>query len=189
MFILWLGIPFVILFSSLQQTILTVQHQHMATKIHRCSATQTCHLVVSLVSALRYQWACSPHQAMLLGVTYLLAGPHPFLLHLSPVVEMLCPKRSQQTTRWCQGLGAWILMRACWKVGVRYITICLLLTDMLFFFNFISVCTRRIKVLLLFLIYVLLAMPSSVPRLQFPKWSTSTLCYKYKIRKQVIVYL
>ena len=116
----------VVLFSSPQQTILTVQHQHMATKIHRCSATQTCHLVVYLVSALHCQWAYLHHQAIPLGVTYLLAGPHPFLLHLFLTVEMLCLKRSQQTTRWCQDLGVWILMRACWKVGVRYIAICLL---------------------------------------------------------------
>lgn len=109
------------LFSSLQQTIPTVRHQHMATKILKCSATQTCHLVVYLVSALLYQWACLHHQVTLLGVTYLLAGPRPFLWHLSPAVEMLCLKRSRQTTRWCQDLGIWTLMRACWKVGVRYI--------------------------------------------------------------------
>lgn len=126
MIILRLVIPYVVLFSSLQQTILTVQQHHMATKIHRCSATQTCHLVVYLVWVPHYPWACLPHQATLQGVTFLLAGLHPFLLHLSPVVGMLCLKRSQQTTRWCQGLGAWILMRACSKVGVRYITICFL---------------------------------------------------------------
>lgn len=109
------------LFSSLQQTIPIVRHQHMATKILKCSATQTCHLVVYLVSALLYQWACLHHQAMLLGVTYLLAGLRPFLWHLSPVVEMLYLERSHQTTRWCRDLGIWTLTRACWKVGVRYI--------------------------------------------------------------------
>lgn len=114
---------FMVLFSSLQQTIPTVQHQRMATKTLKCLATQTCHLDVCLLSALHYRWACLHHQATLLGVTCQLAGQQPFLCRLSQAVEMLCLKRSQQTIRWCRDLGIWTLKRACWKVGVRYMYI------------------------------------------------------------------